>query len=616
MQDDHKMKDSRMIPPRDGEKIFADHNDITFYQKLLNTSHDVLCSIDASGKFIYVSDAASQLWGYDPNELIGTFIIDLIAEEDKILTSSTLNAIKAGVNKTSFHNYCNCKNGYTKAVTWSMQWDNKQQVIYSVAKDVTKLHLMQNERQSLESRLRRAYNLAGLSWWEYDINTQMFTFPEEVYMMYGQPIPTKLQTSLQDFLLFVHPEDVDKLLTDLAFINQDTYVNYKHRIIKSSGQVINVIHYVEVIRDIKERPIRIVGAVQDITKQKQAEEALRLSEHKYKLLFNQSLLPKLIFNVDTLRITEVNDAALKLYGYSRLEFLELTIIDLRPAEDQQSLYDAIERYKNQRDAVFTSFHRHKKKSGELFFVQIEASLIELSNGMHSLVLATDMTEKLQMQQRIISEKVTAQKEIARAIIQTQEKERQEIGKELHDNVNQILTTIKLYIENIKSYPEHQASFIDKSVILTQKAINELRLLSKQLVTPVINDLNFKAAILEIVDHYRSLNLFRIEYVFDLDEEQLDQDMQLTIYRIIQEQLNNIVKHAKASLVTITVTDDEHLNLSIVDNGIGFDIAKKGKGMGLNNIKNRAEIFKGKVYIETAIGMGCSLNIAFPNTKPC
>lgn len=466
------------------------------------------------------------------------------------------------------------------------------------------------------SKLHRAYKLARLAWWEYDMATQIFTFSEEIFDLFGQPLQANRQATLQEFLAYMHPEDVCRLKEAFLSIGQHPFTTYEHRIIKSSGEVIHVIHYTEANNNQEKPGVQIMGTVQDITQQKETETLLRLSEQKYKLLFNQSFIPKLIFHADTYRFVEVNDAALKLYGYSREELLNLTIIDLRPPEDRPALCDAINKYRNQRESVFTSIHRHMKKNGELFFVQIEATIIELPSGVHSLVIANDMTEKLQMQQRIISEKVMAQKEVAKAIIQTQEKERQEIGKELHDNVNQILTTIKLYIENIRNYPDHQAAFIDKSVTLTQRAINEIRFLSKQLVTPVINDLNFKAAIIEMMDHYQSLNLFRINYTFEIDEELLDKDIQLTIYRIIQEQLNNIVKHAKASIVTIAVENQEMLTVSIKDNGIGFDTANIANGMGLNNIKNRAEVYKGNVNLNSTLGEGCHLTITFPAiTRP-
>lgn len=467
-----------------------------------------------------------------------------------------------------------------------------------------------NNQQSLESKFQQAARLARLSWWEYDIATQVFSFPDETLVLYGLPAFSNT-LSLQSFLTYVHPEDILKVESIFAFPNLLPLTKHEHQFIKPCGEVIYLTQYTETIYDTKGHATEIMGTVQDITRHREAQTAIKASEQKYKLLFNQSLIPKLIFHIDTYRIVEVNDAAIKQYGYSREEFLNHTIIDLRPPEDQPALFDTIEKYRHQKGAVFSSTHRHIKKSGELFFVQIYATIIDLPTGEHSLVIANDMTEKLQMQQRIISEKVMAQKEIAKAIIQTQEKERREIGKELHDNVNQVLTTIKLYIENIRNYPDHQAVFIDKSVTLTQRAINEIRFLSKQLVTPVINDLNFKAAIMEMMDHYQSLNLFRINYTFDVDEEQLDKDIQLTIYRIIQEQLNNIVKHAKASVVHVTVSDKEVLQIVITDNGKGFDISNITSGLGLSNIKNRAEVYKGIVKVESAPGNGCSLTITFP-----
>ena len=205
-----------------------------------------------------------------------------------------------------------------------------------------------------------------------------------------------------------------------------------------------------------------------------------------------------------------------------------------------------------------------------------------------------------------------EKAISKAIISTQEKERSEIGKELHDNVNQILTTVKLYIENIRDYPDHRMHFIDKSVMLAQRAINEIRMLSKQLVTPVMADLGFEATLSELTDHYKSLNLFDMNLHFAADEATIDKNMQLTIYRIMQEQLNNIVKYAGATEVFIKVMQQpQELEVLISDNGIGFDTSKTSGGLGLRNIEHRSQLFKGQLTLRSAAGAGCSLQIIFP-----
>ncbi|ANE50737.1 PAS domain S-box protein [Flavisolibacter tropicus] len=608
------MKDLSTTPLLMGETHHGHNDDLSFYHNLLNASQSVICSLDAKGKFLFTNSAAYNLWGYTPAELMGWSIRDLVIGQDRRNFLNALAHAKLGIEIIRIETQCTCKNGLNKLISWTIQWDATKQVLYCVASEATPTKLEKETFKQQVGRLDRAYKLVNLVWWEYDVATQTFTTSSELFNLLGLTIPEDHKITAAALFSFIHPEDINKLTAVLTTLDQDTYPNYQHRIIKNSGELIDVAHYAEVIRDDKGKAIRVEGAGQDITKQKLAEALIKQSEEKYKLVFNQSLIPKLMFNIDSLRIVEVNDAAIKQYGYNREEFLALTIIDLRPSEDRQDLYETIERYRHKRHAVFSSMHRHMRKDGSLFFVQIEATIIELTSGLHSLVIANDMTEKLQMQHRIINEKVTAQKEIAKAIIQTQEQERKEIGKELHDNVNQILTTVKLYIENIKSFPEHQAAFIEKSVVLTQKAIDEIRLLSKQLVSPVINDLNFKAAITELIEHYRWLNLFEIQFTFHVEEEYLSKDMQLTLYRIVQEQMNNIVKHAKASLVAITIAaNKETIAVSVIDNGVGFDITTTTDGVGINNIKNRTEVYKGIINLITAPGKGCSLIITFPNS---
>jgi PAS domain S-box-containing protein len=350
----------------------------------------------------------------------------------------------------------------------------------------------------------------------------------------------------------------------------------------------------------------------DITAKKEAETAIRLSEEKYKLLFHKSVRPMWIFDADTFRVVDVNEAALKQYGYSRAEFLQLTAPQIRVKEDQQEFFDAMRSRTKQKEATYHKLVRHVKKNGEILFVEVDFHSIELPSGRHFIAMVQDITEKIRLQQMVIEEKLMAQKEISKAIINTQEKERSEIGKELHDNVNQILTTAKLYVENIEYYPEKSNVFVVKSKDLLQKSINEIRFLAKQLVTPVINDLGFKATLDELIAHYQSLKLFEVDLHFKVDEETIEKEMQLTIYRIIQEQMNNVVKYARASRVEIMLHQKRNrLDVQVKDNGIGFNVSKNTNGLGMHNIKNRAEVFKGEVEVKAAVGKGCTLRLSFP-----
>ncbi|RYY96426.1 MAG: PAS domain-containing sensor histidine kinase [Chitinophagaceae bacterium] len=350
----------------------------------------------------------------------------------------------------------------------------------------------------------------------------------------------------------------------------------------------------------------------DISERKAIEEAIRLSEEKYKLLFYESPMPHWIFRKDDLRFVEVNDAAIGHYGYSRDEFLSMTVMDLKPADERARVERLLLLPPEQLAIEMLAVTRHIHHDGSEHFVELTTHGIYLESGYHVMVIVNDVTEKLALEQQVLEEKISVQKEIAKAIINTQEKERSEIGKELHDNVNQILTTTKLYIENIRYYPEQRDSFVEKSAALLQKAISEIRGLSKALVTPVIYDIGFRATLEELIEHYRNLNLFELQLLFEVEESGIENGLRLTIYRILQEQLNNIVKHARARTVHIRLRrSGPALHICIADDGVGFDPRQKRHGLGLSNMMNRIEVFKGSYEIRSAEGEGCEICIRFP-----
>jgi PAS domain S-box-containing protein len=352
----------------------------------------------------------------------------------------------------------------------------------------------------------------------------------------------------------------------------------------------------------------------DITNRKEAEAGMRLSEERYRLLFYNSPQPKWTFHGETLKVVDVNNAAVALYGYSKQEFLGLTITDLKLPEEKGELLSAVEELKNQRNGAFQALVRHKKKNGEAFYIDVSSFSIQLATGTHIMVTGTDMTEKLHLQQQLIAEKVGAQKQVARAIIHAQETERSEIGKELHDNVCQLLTTSKLYMENIKHMPAQREEFIAKGIELVMKSINEIRYLSRQLVSPVSNELGFESSVEELINHYRSMNLFEIRFTYAATIDLVDKDLKTSIIRILQEQFNNTVKYARASAVDLCISNtDDILQVRFEDNGVGFDPDVK-KGIGLMNIKNRASAYAGKVKLRTAPGEGCCMEVVFPLTQ--
>jgi signal transduction histidine kinase len=222
--------------------------------------------------------------------------------------------------------------------------------------------------------------------------------------------------------------------------------------------------------------------------------------------------------------------------------------------------------------------------------------------------------QVQMEEELNEQLLSRQKQITAAVILAQEEERSEIGKELHDNVNQILGASKLYINSAMTEEDMRQELLERSMQLVSNAINEIRKISKLLITPGLREIGLVESIEDIIDDLRRAG-DRLTIDLDLQnisEDQIEDRRKLTVFRIVQEQLNNIVKHARATRVLIRLSGEQgHLVLTVADNGIGFDVSRHRKGVGITNIVSRAELFNGKVEIQSLPGEGCTLTVSLP-----
>ena len=344
---------------------------------------------------------------------------------------------------------------------------------------------------------------------------------------------------------------------------------------------------------------------------KKSQDALEKKAEKYKLLFKKNPMPMWIISRSTLDIIDVNEAAINHYGYSPEEFLELNSKDLEPGEDAEKYpaHTAKETPGMARPGIW----QHKKKDGTLIMVDVIADDIIYKDQAARLILANDVTEKLKAEAELSRQFFVRQKLITEATIQAQEKEREEIGKELHDNINQILASTRLYLGlALGSDRETSVEAVIKSREYVDLAINEIRHLSKQLVPPAL-DQALGSAVKELVNEIQTASGIVIKIEMEkFDEDLFNGNLKLMLYRIIQEQINNIIKHSHAKKVTIKIeTRFDEVNLMIADNGVGFDTNKKAKGIGLRNMASRVGFYNGTMNITSQPGNGCTLEVSIP-----
>ena len=205
---------------------------------------------------------------------------------------------------------------------------------------------------------------------------------------------------------------------------------------------------------------------------------------------------------------------------------------------------------------------------------------------------------------------------AKAIIDAQEQERRFIGEELHDNINQILagTLLTLGMAKVKQADtRQQIEFIESAMGYITDAINETRKLSHHLAPAIFEDNSLKDLFENLLLNLNLDNRFIIRLNFDeLKQIAIPENIQINLYRILQEQAKNILKYSEASTIEITVKiTNSVVSLKIFDNGKGFDTKTAKRGIGLSNIKKRADSLSGKFILNSAPGKGCEIIVEIP-----
>ena len=337
---------------------------------------------------------------------------------------------------------------------------------------------------------------------------------------------------------------------------------------------------------------------------KKMTQQLTESEKRFSNLFQMSPQPMWVYDPETLRIVQVNIAAIESYGYSEEEFLNLTIMDIRPEEDipkVQSLIDSRDPYSL---SLTSSGFRHRKKSQEIIDVEIYSGPILLQNKTYRSVIAIDVTEKI-----FVDHKIT------KAIIKTQEDERYDIGGELHDNVCQLLATSQMLLGMLKnSIDPASTRLFDQCRQYISMALNDVRNVSHRLAPALREESSMEDTLRTLITNSNPGNDYKITMKFSdsVKNRRLGREIQLNLYRILQEQLRNINKYANAQSITIDLDiERQNLIMKIIDDGSGFDTSVLKDGIGLSNMKRRAELFAGKMSIDSSPGNGCRITIKIP-----
>ncbi|MEO6611080.1 MAG: PAS domain S-box protein [Chitinophagaceae bacterium] len=370
---------------------------------------------------------------------------------------------------------------------------------------------------------------------------------------------------------------------------------------------------------LKDRLQRLPGTVRNASEkkavQKQAMEDLKHSEDRYRQIVETAQEGIWLMDENN-RTTFVNRKMCEILEYSEEEMIGKENVYFMGDNGNLAEFTTEEKRRNgMKENIDMPF---VTKSGRNIWTNISSNQIfdDHANYKGTLRMVSDITEKKTLVQELLDQKVEEQRNISKAVENAQEKERSEIGMELHDNIGQLLAASKLFLDHGLSKKDYAPSILQSQECIIM-AIAEIRKLSHELVGPAhYPTIGLVESVEKLIHNISIVKDIKIDFVYaTFQERKEDVALNLVIYRIIQEQMNNILKHADASETEIRLeTEPDHLVVTIKDNGKGFNTKAKRAGIGLKNIKNRAEMHNGCMQIFSVPGKGCQVKIIFETTN--
>jgi PAS domain S-box-containing protein len=405
-----------------------------------------------------------------------------------------------------------------------------------------------------------------------------------------------------DFRKFLYP-DAEEMFYEM--FNDSLHGRFCDREIQAKDANGNSFWIRAKTSPVYDRDNKLLGVTllsENIDSQKKAQIALIQSEEKFRGLVEQSLVGVYIMQEE--KFVYVNPGFEKIMGYSIDELNKTSFDQWIYEEDIEKIKENyLSRIISEKPTDQYTF-RAVRRDGALLY--IEAIVSKIIYGNRPAVIGTIVD---------ITDHVEEEKRIGKAVNDAQEKERMQIGMELHDNVKQIMAASMINLDFLKNRLDDQKAtreILDKVIGYIREAMDELRKLSHQLAPSIDSTIPLEEKIEILVNTMNAANTLKVHFRLDEFKQHVSNDVQLAIYRILQEQFNNILKYANASSVFISVKHHrDNIQLSIKDDGEGFNLSAKKNGIGFENIRRRVQVLDGQVKIFSAPGDGCEVSVQIP-----
>jgi PAS domain S-box-containing protein len=365
-----------------------------------------------------------------------------------------------------------------------------------------------------------------------------------------------------------------------------------------------------------------LSVIKEISNRKRSEIELRESEYKFKMLFNNANDAVFVTRLSPEKtygdFIEVNEIACKRLGYSKEEFLLLSPSAIISQKSIDDFNLQMERLLIEGHIIHDTIHKAKDK--RLINVEVNSHLFLFNDHLTVLSIARDITERKRTEEKLRrSSKLL--RDLSTHLQSVREEERSVIAREIHDELGQVLTALKIQISLIANKLNDEQGLLKENINsllhLIDMSVESVQRISSQLRPGILDELGLIAAIEWQVEEFIKLTNINCTVLLPNDELHLDANKSTAVFRIFQEALTNIARHSEADKVSISLTfDQSNLNLEIKDNGKGItqEQIKDFRSLGLHGMQERAMVFGGRVYVEGFPGKGSTVKVEIPITQ--
>jgi PAS domain S-box-containing protein len=466
-----------------------------------------------------------------------------------------------------------------------------------------------NEELEIERlRFSGIYDLAPVGYFIMDMTGRVEDVNITGATLLGRQKSKIINFGLQSFII---PECIEEFYTFLNRLNTtNTQQNCQLKFFVKDAMVIDAQVEGIIINNTLSFKKQCYIAVIDITKRIVSEQQLSEIKNRLELALEASHVGTWEYDLKT-GLFSMDEANYNICGLDVASFngQYKSFINIIHPDDRHKLDNALRTAVNQEKEL--NVHCRILRSEVLCYISIRGHVItEQRKNKRFLGTMMDITEKKILEIEASQLKIDQHKRIAAAIFETEENERRRISELLHDSVSQLLYGIKLNLQQLKADKENEDALATINSLLND-AVKETRNISFELAPSVLTDFGLPATIEELAKRFSTPKL-RIKTKMTGLKTRLSLTIEIVIFRLIQELLNNCIKHSGADTVVISIKKSKLLEIEVKDNGEGFNVNEQESrptGSGLRSIRNRLNFYNGIMCIKSQPGDGTIVNIS-------